>query len=112
LGVGIGGGAATLTVGGVPVFAKRIPLTDLERRPEHVRSTANLFGVPAFCQYGVGGPGFGAWREWPRPAARPGGCGDERLLLGRVRGEPGHPVPRRGCPPRARAGRRGLTGHG
>ncbi|MEO6766957.1 MAG: hypothetical protein ABIO03_25940 [Umezawaea sp.] len=29
-------------------------------------STANLFGLPAFCHYGVGligGPGFGAWRE-------------------------------------------------
>lgn len=26
-------------------------------------STANLFGLPTFCQYGVGGPGFGAWRE-------------------------------------------------
>jgi hypothetical protein len=45
------------------VFVKRIPLTDLERRPENVRSTANVFGLPAFCQYGVGGPGFGAWRE-------------------------------------------------
>jgi hypothetical protein len=35
----------------------------MERLPEHVRSTANLFGLPAFCQYGIGGPGFGAWRE-------------------------------------------------
>jgi hypothetical protein len=26
-------------------------------------STANVFGLPTFCQYGVGGPGFGAWRE-------------------------------------------------
>ncbi|MFJ9904362.1 protein kinase family protein [Streptomyces sp. NPDC101152] len=47
---------------------KRVPLTDVELLPEHVRSTANLFGLPAFCQYGVGGPGpigpsFGAWRE-------------------------------------------------
>jgi hypothetical protein len=31
--------------------------------PEHARSTANLFGLPTFCQYGVGGPAFGAWRE-------------------------------------------------
>ncbi|MFC4118014.1 serine/threonine-protein kinase [Nonomuraea zeae] len=63
LGSGIGGVSVLLEAGGVPVFAKRIPLTDLERRPEHVMSTANLFDLPAFCQYGVGSPGFGAWRE-------------------------------------------------
>ncbi|MFC6081923.1 serine/threonine protein phosphatase [Sphaerisporangium aureirubrum] len=62
-GAGIGGMSATLDVGGVPVFVKRVPLTDLERRPENVMSTANLFGLPPFCQYGVGSPGFGAWRE-------------------------------------------------
>jgi len=63
---GIGGTAALLEVDGVPVFVKRIRLTDLERRTENVGSTANLFGLPAFCHYGVGligGPGFGAWRE-------------------------------------------------
>ncbi|MDX2645345.1 protein kinase family protein [Streptomyces sp. PA03-1a] len=66
LGSGIGGKAALLEVAGTPVFVKRVPLTDLERQPEHVRSTANLFETPVFCQYGVGtigGPGFGAWRE-------------------------------------------------
>ncbi|WP_245642466.1 serine/threonine protein phosphatase [Nonomuraea candida] len=66
LGTGIGGASALLTVGGVPVFAKRIPLTDLERRADNVRSTANLFGLPPFCQYGlaaIGSPGLGAWRE-------------------------------------------------
>ncbi|MEW2318322.1 serine/threonine-protein kinase [Streptomyces bauhiniae] len=64
LGSGIGGRSALLEVDGAPVFVKRVPLTDLELRPEHVRSTANLFGIPTFCQYGVGGgPGFGAWRE-------------------------------------------------
>lgn len=62
-GSGIGGDSMRCTVDGVPVFVKRIPLTDLERRPEHVMSTANLFGLPPFCQYGVGSPGFGAWRE-------------------------------------------------
>jgi hypothetical protein len=60
---GIGGTAAVLEVDGVRVFAKRIPLTDLERRPEHVLSTANLFELPAFYQYGVGSAGFGVWRE-------------------------------------------------
>ncbi len=63
LGTGIGGTSALLPVEGVPVFVKRVPLTDRERRPEHVRSTANVFGLPVFCQWGVGSPGFGAWRE-------------------------------------------------
>lgn len=66
LGSGIGGTSVLLTVDGVPVFAKRIPLTDLERRAGNVMSTANLFGLPPFCHYGIaafGSPGFGAWRE-------------------------------------------------
>ncbi|TLF79102.1 protein kinase family protein [Nocardia cyriacigeorgica] len=66
IGAGIGGKAALLEVAGVPVFVKRVPLTDLERQPGHVGSTANLFDLPLFCQYGVGligAPGFGAWRE-------------------------------------------------
>lgn len=63
IGSGIGGKSALLEVAGIPVFVKRIPLTDLERRPENVRSTANLFELPLFCHYGIGGPGFGAWRE-------------------------------------------------
>jgi hypothetical protein len=61
--VGIGGTAAALEIDGIPVFAKRVPLTDLERRPEHVASTANLFDLPPYCQYGVGGVSFGVWRE-------------------------------------------------
>ncbi|WP_077060019.1 hypothetical protein [Streptomyces sp. MP131-18] len=66
IGSGIGGKASLLEVAGTPVFVKRVPVTDLERQPEHVRSTANLFELPVFCHYGVGtiaGPGFGAWRE-------------------------------------------------
>ncbi|MGW5654358.1 protein kinase family protein [Streptomyces humi] len=66
LGTGIGGQAVRVTVDGRPVFVKRIPLTDREREPRHSRSTANLFGLPPYCHYGVGavgGPGFGAWRE-------------------------------------------------
>jgi hypothetical protein len=62
-GSGIGGTTATLTVDGVPVFVKWVPLTDLERRPEHAGSTANLFRLPMFYQYGIGSTGFGAWRE-------------------------------------------------
>lgn len=60
-GLGVGGGSALLDVDGAPVFAKRIPLTDQELAQP--RSTANLFDLPTFCQYGMGGPGFNAWRE-------------------------------------------------
>jgi hypothetical protein len=59
--VGVGGGSATLDVRGVPVFVKRVPLSD--RELAHPHSTANLFELPLFCQYGIGSPGFGAWRE-------------------------------------------------
>lgn len=62
-GSGVGGRTGEFEVGGTPVFVKRIPLTDLESRPQNVRSTANVFGLPAFYQYGVGSSGFGAWRE-------------------------------------------------
>ena len=66
LGSGIGGTTALLDVGGTPVFVKRVPLSDLEMRPENARSTANIFGLPDFCHLGIGVPGcagFGAWRE-------------------------------------------------
>ena len=66
LGSGIGGKTVLLEVEGSQVFVKQVRLTDLERRPEHVHSTANLFGLPSFCHYGIGtigAPGFGAWRE-------------------------------------------------
>jgi hypothetical protein len=62
--VGVGGGYSVFDVDGVPVFAKQIPITD--RELAHPHSTANLFDLPASCQYGMhrlGGPGFGAWRE-------------------------------------------------
>ncbi|GHH71707.1 hypothetical protein GCM10018793_07510 [Streptomyces sulfonofaciens] len=63
LGSGIGGRSAELDVGGARVFVKRIPLTDTELRPENARSTANIFELPMYYQYGVGSAGFGAWRE-------------------------------------------------
>jgi hypothetical protein len=50
-----------MDVDGVPVFVKRVALTDVEQMWGY--TTANLFDLPAFCQYGVGSPGFGAWRE-------------------------------------------------
>ncbi|MFJ7146932.1 protein kinase family protein [Streptomyces sp. NPDC100445] len=63
LGSGVGGRSAELDIDGARVFVKRVPLTDTELRPENARSTANLFGLPMFYQYGVGSTGFGAWRE-------------------------------------------------
>lgn len=63
LGSGIGGRSAEMDVDGIRVFVKRVPLTDIEMQPEHMRSTANVFGLPLFYQYGVGSAGFGAWRE-------------------------------------------------
>jgi hypothetical protein len=47
----------------VRVFVKQVPVTERELRPGNVRSTANLFGLPGFYQYGLGSAGFGAWRE-------------------------------------------------
>lgn len=69
LGEGIGGPTRRLSVGGIPVFVKQLPLTDLERRPEHRGSTADLFGLPVACHYGIGSPGFTAWREVAAAAA-------------------------------------------
>jgi hypothetical protein len=66
LGTGVGGEVLRVEVEGRPVFVKRIRLTDRELRPEHARSTANLFRLPSFCHYGIGdvpSPGLGAWRE-------------------------------------------------
>ncbi|HEX3591343.1 MAG TPA: hypothetical protein VHV74_17115 [Pseudonocardiaceae bacterium] len=53
IGSGVGGTSALLDVAGAPVFVKRIPLTDVERHPQNLMSTANVFGLPTFCQYGV-----------------------------------------------------------
>jgi hypothetical protein len=60
---GIGGQSSLIYVDAVPVFVKKIPLTDLERLPQYFMSTANIFGLPLCYQYGVGSAGFGAWRE-------------------------------------------------
>jgi hypothetical protein len=51
---------ALLEFDGVQIFVKKVPLTDIER---DIDSTANIFGLPLFYQYGVGSTGFGAWRE-------------------------------------------------
>ena len=64
--VGVGGAAGLVGVcenrfDSVPVFTKRIPLTEQELAD--VGSTSNHFDLPTFCQYGIGGPSFNAWRE-------------------------------------------------
>ncbi|MFJ5972455.1 protein kinase family protein [Streptomyces sp. NPDC093060] len=84
LGTGIGGRAVRLLVDGRPVFVKRVPLTDLERLPGNERSTANLFGLPSYCHYGIGSPGYTAWRELAAHALT-----TERVLAG---GFPGFPL--------------------
>ena len=60
---GIGGATFLLELGGTRVFGKKIPLSDLKRRQENLRSTANIFGLSVFYQYGLGSAGFGVWRE-------------------------------------------------
>lgn len=62
-GSGIGGTVVTLDVEGIAVFAKSVPLTEVELRPENRMSTANRFDLPTFYQYPMGSAGFGAWRE-------------------------------------------------
>ena len=59
----LGNQSGVIDVGGAKVFIKKIALTDLERNAENEGSTANLFDLPPFYQYGVGSAGFGAWRE-------------------------------------------------
>jgi serine/threonine protein kinase len=60
---GMGGKSTLIHVNQVPVFVKKIPITEVELTSEHVMSTANLFDLPLFYQYGVGSAGFGIWRE-------------------------------------------------
>ena len=60
---GIGGTTLAFEIEGIKVFAKRVRLTDLERRPENQMSTENIFELPTFCQRNVGSVGFGVWRE-------------------------------------------------
>jgi hypothetical protein len=63
LGAGIGGTRSLVVLDDTPLFVKRVPLTDLEGLPANVGSTANLFDLPMGCNYGVGSPSFGVWRE-------------------------------------------------
>ena len=57
------GTSVKLEIDGIPIFVKKVPLNDLEGRPENIRSTENLFDIPLYYQYGVGSGGFSVWRE-------------------------------------------------
>lgn len=79
----IGGRSMRLQLGEREVFAKLIPLSALEL--EHPGSSANLFGLPTYFQYGIGSVGFGAWRELAAQQmasdwVRSGACGGFPLL--------------------------------
>ncbi len=50
-----------LTLDGVPLFVKSVPLTARERA--HPHSTRNRYRLPVWYNYGVGSAGFGAFRE-------------------------------------------------
>lgn len=63
VGTGIGGRTRHVVVGGTTVFVKAVSLAEVETRAANLRSTVNHFGLPAYCQYNVGSPGFNAWRE-------------------------------------------------
>jgi hypothetical protein len=65
LGTGIGGKSARMDVAGTTVLVKRVPLTDLERRPEHLRSTANVFQLPPSASTASAGPGSGRGARSP-----------------------------------------------
>ncbi len=58
-----GHGALSLPPGGETVFVKLLPLTAVELEPQNRHSTANLFELPTYYQYRMGGCGFGTWRE-------------------------------------------------
>ena len=60
---GIGGKSVLLDIDDIKIFVKKIPLTDLEKQPENIKSTANLFELPFSYHIGLGSAGFSAWRE-------------------------------------------------
>jgi hypothetical protein len=60
---GFGGKTVLLDVNKVPVFVKLVPVSGLELEAGNRLSTANLFQLPLYYQYGIGSVGFGVWRE-------------------------------------------------
>ncbi|HAT7873650.1 hypothetical protein [Legionella pneumophila] len=60
---GIGGTSVRIDIENIPVFVKRVPITEFELKPDNFMSTANIFKLPICYQYGIGSAGFSAWRE-------------------------------------------------
>jgi len=63
IGTSIGGTSALLEIDDQKIFVKKIRITDIERKPENIMSTRNIFDLPLYYQYGIGSAGFGVWRE-------------------------------------------------
>lgn len=57
------GSTIKLEIEGIPIFVKQVPLNEIEGKPQNIQSTANLFNLPLYYQYGVGSGGFSVWRE-------------------------------------------------
>jgi serine/threonine protein kinase len=55
------GSNRVLEIENTAVFVKSVPLTELELKNPY--STANIFELPTYYNYGVGSAGFGAFRE-------------------------------------------------
>jgi hypothetical protein len=55
------GAAHQISLGGTRVFAKRIPVTEVERAD--LESTRNVYGIPSYLNYPFGSPGLGVGRE-------------------------------------------------
>ena len=58
---GITGTVFCLELDGATIFVKKLCLTDLEKKT--YGSTANIFQLPLYYQYGIGSCGFGSQRE-------------------------------------------------
>ena len=61
--LGIGGSSVLIRLDNLPVFVKKIPISEMELQSNNFMSTANIFNLPLCYQYGIGSTGFGAWRE-------------------------------------------------
>ena len=59
IGTSIGGASALLEIDDKKIFVKKIRITDIERQPENIMSTRNIFELPLYYQYGIGSAGFG-----------------------------------------------------
>lgn len=60
---GIGGTSVQIDIENIPVFVKKVPITEFELKPDNFMSTANIFNLPMCYQYGIGSAGFSVWRE-------------------------------------------------